>query len=104
VIATLGLARVLKFSPLSSWQKAWQHPGRLGAGGVESSTSYSKDKQKTDFQAGRRRVSIPTVTNFLQQGHTLVVPLPGPSIFKPPQVPSKDQEFKVISNYTGHMM
>jgi hypothetical protein len=29
-----------KFSPLSSWQEAWQHPGRHGAGeGSESSSS-----------------------------------------------------------------
>ena len=27
------------FSPLSSWQEAWQHPGRHGAGGAKSSTS-----------------------------------------------------------------
>jgi hypothetical protein len=27
------------FSPLSSWQEAWQHANRLGAGGAESSTS-----------------------------------------------------------------
>jgi hypothetical protein len=47
------------------------------------------DKQeKTIFQAARRRVSNPTLTviHFLQQDHTsLIVPLPGPSIFKPPQ-------------------
>jgi hypothetical protein len=52
--------------------RAWQHPGRHGAGGAESSTSLSKDKQKTDFQAARTRVlkPMPTVTHFLQQGHT----------------------------------
>jgi hypothetical protein len=26
------------FSPLSSWWEAWQHPGRHGTGGAESST------------------------------------------------------------------
>jgi len=32
--------QVQRFSPLSSWQEAWQHPGRHGAGeGAESSTS-----------------------------------------------------------------
>jgi hypothetical protein len=52
---------------------AWQHPGRHGAGGAESSTSSSEGcKQNTDFQAARMRVlkPIPTVTHLLQQGHT----------------------------------
>jgi hypothetical protein len=30
-----------RFSSLSSWQEAWQHAGRYGAGeGAESSTSF----------------------------------------------------------------
>jgi hypothetical protein len=71
---------------------AWQCPGRHGAGGVESSTSHSNSKQeKTGSQAAKRRVSkpIPTMTCFLQQGHTHsnkatppIVALPGPSAFK----------------------
>jgi hypothetical protein len=28
-----------RLSPLSSWQEAWQHAGRQGTGGAESSTS-----------------------------------------------------------------
>jgi hypothetical protein len=70
-IILLGLAH--RFSTLSSYQEAWQHPGRHGAGGAESSTSCSKGKQeKTDSQAARRRVSksTPTVTQVLQQGYT----------------------------------
>jgi hypothetical protein len=49
----------------------WQLPGRHGAGGVESSTSCSEGKQKTNFQAARMRVSkpMPTVTHLLQQGY-----------------------------------
>ena len=31
--------QVQRFSPLSSWWEAWQHPGRHGAGRVKSSTS-----------------------------------------------------------------
>jgi hypothetical protein len=32
--------QVQRFSPLSSWREAWQHPGRPGAGeGAERSTS-----------------------------------------------------------------
>jgi hypothetical protein len=61
---------VLRFSPLSSRQEAWQHPGRHGTGGAESSTSYSEGKQKTAvFQEARRRVlkPTPTVTHFLQE-------------------------------------
>jgi hypothetical protein len=33
---------VLRFSLLSSWQEAWQYPGRHGVGGAESSTSSSE--------------------------------------------------------------
>jgi hypothetical protein len=43
----------------------------------------------------RRRVLLPTptVTHFLQtRPHLLIMPLPGPSIFKPPQ-----RSFLVIS-------
>jgi hypothetical protein len=28
-----------RFNPLSPWWEAWQHAGRHGAGGAESSTS-----------------------------------------------------------------
>ena len=36
---------ILRFRPLSSWQEAWQCPGRPGAGEVvESSTSYFEGK------------------------------------------------------------
>jgi hypothetical protein len=34
-----GWLTVQRFSPLSSWREAWQHAGRHGAGGAESSTS-----------------------------------------------------------------
>jgi hypothetical protein len=53
--------------------EAWQHQGKHGAGGTESSTSCSKGKQEnTAFQAARLMVlkPIPTVTHLLQQGHT----------------------------------
>jgi hypothetical protein len=51
---------------------AWQHPGRHGAGGVETSTSCPKGKQKTGSQGVRRRVLklMPTMTDFLPRGHT----------------------------------
>jgi hypothetical protein len=49
--------QVQRFSPLSSWGEVWQHPGRHGAGGAESSTSCSEGKQeKTVFQAAKRKV------------------------------------------------
>jgi len=39
---------------------AWQHPGRHGAGGAESSTSSSEGcEQNTGFQAARTRVLNP---------------------------------------------
>jgi hypothetical protein len=51
----------------------YHHGKKNGTGGAESSTSCSEGKQeKTGFQEARRRVSkpTPTVTHFLQQGHT----------------------------------
>jgi hypothetical protein len=65
--------QIQRFSPLSSWWEAWQHPGRPGAGGPLCSTSSSVGNQKkTDFQAAKRRGSkpTPTETHFLKQGHT----------------------------------
>jgi hypothetical protein len=39
--------QVQRFSPLSSWWEAWQHPGRHDAGeGTESSTSSSEGRRK----------------------------------------------------------
>jgi hypothetical protein len=65
---------VLRFSPLSSWQEAWQHLGKHRIReGAESSTSCCEGKQeKADFQKARMKVSkpTPTVIHFLQQGHT----------------------------------
>jgi hypothetical protein len=63
--------QVQRFSPLSSRQKAWQHPGMTLK--KLSSTSCSEGEQKIAvFQEARRRVAkpTPTMTNFLQQGHT----------------------------------
>ena len=62
--------QVQRFSPLSSQAGAWQHPGRHGEGGAESSTSsYEGCKQNTGFQAARMRVlkPIPTVPRLLQK-------------------------------------
>jgi hypothetical protein len=42
---------------------AWQHSGRHGAGGAESSTSSSEGWMKA-------LQPTPTVTHLLQQGHT----------------------------------
>jgi hypothetical protein len=50
----------------------YQHPDRHDTEGAESSTSCSEDKQKTAFQAAKRKVSmtIPTATHVFQQHHT----------------------------------
>jgi hypothetical protein len=40
--------QVLRFSLLPSWRDAWQYSSKHGAGGAESSTSYSEDKQKIE--------------------------------------------------------
>ena len=77
---------VLRFSPLSSWQEAWQHPGSHGAGGAESSKSCPKGKQKTGFQAAMRKVSQSPPPQWYTIPPTRsqpIVPLPGTSIFKP---------------------
>ena len=74
---------------------AWQHPGRPGAGGAESSTSSSEVcYQNTGFQAARMRVLklIPTLNTYSNKvtptptgPQLLIVPLPGPSKYKSPQ-------------------
>ena len=61
------------FSPLITKVEGWQYPGRHGTGGAESSKSSSEGHQeKTGSHMVRRRVSLPTptVTHFLNQGHT----------------------------------
>jgi hypothetical protein len=104
-----GRLTIQRFSPLSSWQEAWQHPGRQGAGTAESSISSSKESQEqTVFLAARRGGSQsppptvalpPTRPHSLHQSHThshkatptptptrphhLIVPLARPSIVKP---------------------
>jgi hypothetical protein len=68
----------------------WQHPGRHGAGGAESSTSSSKScYQNTGFQAARMRVLKPQGHTYSNKTtptptgpHPLIVPLPGLSIYK----------------------
>lgn len=71
--------QILRFSPLSSWREAWWHLGRHGTGGAESSTSYSKGKQKTLLQTARRRVSKPVPYSDAfpsTRPHLPTVPLP----------------------------
>jgi hypothetical protein len=50
---------------------AWQHPGKHGAGGAESSI-FIWCRRKLTCQAARSRVSKPTpaLTHYLQKGHT----------------------------------
>ena len=74
-----------RFSPLSSWWEAWQHPGRHGAGeGAESSTSWSEGRQEDTLfytvwnlsTGGNLKAHLyigtlpPTRPHLLQQGHT----------------------------------
>jgi hypothetical protein len=79
-----------KFSPLSSWQEAWQHPGIDCTGGPESFTSCSKGKQeKTYCLPGSKEEGLNahpySDTLSPTRPHFLIVLLHGPSIFKPPQ-------------------
>jgi hypothetical protein len=62
--------QIQRFSPLVSWQEAWQLPGRQEE---LSFVSCSEGKQeKTGFHAAKRRISesTPIVTHFFQQDHT----------------------------------
>jgi hypothetical protein len=90
--------QVQRFSPLSSWQEAWQHPGiHSSEEGAKSSISSSEGNQeKTVFQEARRKVSKSTChidsassNNGIctpSRQHLLIAPLPGPGVFKPPQL------------------
>jgi hypothetical protein len=76
------------FSPLSSRQEAWQHPGRYNDGDeAESSTSGSEGSQeKTVFrQLGRGSQCAHPCSDTLPstRPHLLIAAFPGPSIFKP---------------------
>jgi hypothetical protein len=66
--------KVQRFSPLSSWQEAWQHAGGHDAGEVaESSTSGSISSRKREILGLLglwKPQNPPTVAHFLQQGHT----------------------------------
>jgi hypothetical protein len=72
---------------------AWQCPGRHGAGGAESSTSSSEGRQMTGFMAARIRKDLKghTHTDMLPptRPHLLILPFPGPSIYKPSPEHSK---------------
>ena len=65
---------------------------------TESCTSCSKGSyEKIDFQVARMRVSkpIPTVTHLLPtRPYLLLVPLPGPSIYKPSQRKKRERKKK----------
>jgi hypothetical protein len=64
------------FSPLSSWQEAWQHAERHGSGEVaKNSTSGSAGSRKRQWANWvwlglLKPQSPPSGTHFLQQGHT----------------------------------
>ena len=73
-----------RFGPLSSWWEAWHHAGWLGARGVKSSRSWSKDSQEeglffrrgADFFLIEQCLSLGALKfhlqsdTFFQQGHT----------------------------------
>jgi hypothetical protein len=81
----LGLA----YSLLSSRLEAWHHQGSTGRAGSSRSTSCSEGKQKTVSHMARKMVSkaTPTVGDTLPptKPHFVILPLPGPSIFKLPE-------------------
>ena len=65
---------------------AWQLPGRHSVGGAESSKSSSKGNQEQTVSDTARslKANPHSGTLPLTRPH-LIVPLPGPTIFKPPQ-------------------
>jgi hypothetical protein len=90
-----------RFSLVSSWQEAWWHAGRHSAGEGDKSSAF-------DLKANRRRLtsrqlgggsqspppkshtSCKMTTSTLTRPQLLIMPLPGASIFYPPQA---DTEF-----------
>jgi hypothetical protein len=70
-----------RFSLLSSWWEAWEHPGRHGAGeGAENSTSLSSDSKEEIISVCRLSTGdlkalphndtfSPTRLHLFQQGH-----------------------------------
>jgi hypothetical protein len=88
-----GWLTVQRFSPLSSWQEAWQRPGIYGAGGcAESSTSWSEVSRKglcvTLGVAWNLKAWLHCDTLLSTRPHLWIVPLSmgllGPLLFKPP--------------------
>ena len=80
-----------RFSPLSSWQEAWQCPGRHGAReGVERSASWSNFSQKSTGilrQLGSTLKACPHIDTLPPtRPHLRIAPLPQPSTFKSPQI------------------
>jgi len=67
----------------------WQHLGRHGAGRAESSISSSKGSQEQiDSHVARRKgLKADPYNDRLPptRPHLLIVPLPGPSLYKPSQ-------------------
>lgn len=86
------LLTVERFSPFQSWWEARQHAGKCAAGeGAQSSYTLSHGQQEMVCFTGcglnisEMSKDTPTVTHFLQQGHTaqLCSPFQGPFSFKP---------------------
>lgn len=51
---TGALPTVQRFSPLSSWQGAWQHAGRRGAGEIAECYRERERETKTDTEKDRQ--------------------------------------------------
>jgi hypothetical protein len=63
--------QVQRFSPLSSWQEAWQSPGRHGAGeGAQNPTSWSVGCRKETVCHTGHSLSIGDFKNPSPQWHT----------------------------------
>jgi hypothetical protein len=69
-----GWLTLQRVSPFSSWQEAWQHPGRHGVGEVAkiSVSGLAGIKKRKRHWAWLEHLKPPNplpMTHFLQQGH-----------------------------------
>ena len=74
-----GLLTASEVQSIIIMSGSWQHPGRDGAGGAESSTSSSKGCQEkiVSFCTGWSFKAHPHSDTLPPRPHLLIVPLPG---------------------------
>ena len=100
--------QVLRFIPLSSWQKVWLCPGKHDTGVAKSCAfSYKGRQEQSAFRKleGGSQILLPErhtsshkATPTPTRPYLQVVSMPDPSIFKPPQ---RINTYNAVRYYTG---